>query len=540
MPKTKIAPDKSKKKKKSSAKKRSSAARNSKADTQTLSQADDTQAHSGSGKQLGALDLGSNSFHLLVAREHQGHIQFLDKHKEMVRLAEGLDADKQQMDDSVAARALACLGRFGERLRPLEPENVRIVGTNTLRQIGQSAKFIKQAEEALGHKIEIISGYEEARLIYLGVSHDIGLDVDKRLVIDIGGGSTEIILGRMATPVHLESLHMGCVSMTTRFFRDGKITAKRFDAAINDALLELEPVVQEFLDHGWDTTIGASGTINAVLSVMTDLDVDAETIAPENLQILREALIKAGDVRNIALESLADERKPVFPGGVAILIALFTALDIEQMRAAQSALREGLIYDLLGRQHHDDARDHTVEGLLERFYIDAAQAQRVRETAIGLLSQVAKSWDVTTADDRHLLGWAASLHELGRGISHTGFHKHGAYLIEHLDMPGFARSEQNLLAALVRNHRRKLVLDEWTKAPRSLRLMVVLRLAAVLHRNRGPHTLPHIELAAASNRLTITLPQTWAERHQLTLLDIENEARYLSSAGINLEIAFSD
>lgn len=487
-------------------------------------------------QQLGALDLGSNSFHLLIANENQGRVRILDKHKEMVRLAEGLNG-RGKLNSAVIKRALDCLERFAQRLRPLQPQNVRIVGTNTLRQAQDSGKFIRQAEAILGFPIDIISGHEEARLIYVGVCHALGDDHLTRLVIDIGGGSTELIRGRHFTPESLESLHMGCVSMSQRYFADGKITKERMNKATNGALLELEPIARKFIKLGWESCIGASGTINAVASVLAGIG-DSEEITKSGLEDLRARMIDAGNMDNLALSGLADERRSVFPGGVAILLALFKALDIDTVSASQCALREGLIYDLLGRKHSEDARDQTVNGFTNRYNIDQAQARQVRDTAMGLLSQVAVDWKLTEAEHKHLLGWAANLHEIGMDISHSGYHKHGGYLLENSDMPGFSRTNQHQLAMLVRSHRRKLAPAEITADSdlALLRMIVLLRLAAVFHRSRSHNPWPHIQAKADKKKLILSVPQQWLDEHPLTALDLANEAQYLSAVDVELII----
>ena len=491
----------------------------------------DPSAHH--GKQLAALDLGSNSFHLLIAQESHGRIQVIDKFKEMVRLAEGL-TDDGPISPKVANRALAFLELVSQRLRSIDPANVRIVGTNTLRQ-AKDQKFMAKAEEILGHKIEIISGREEARLIFMGVCHDLGGESTRRLVVDIGGGSTELILGRMTTPETLESLHMGCVSMSQRFFADGRIDKKSMNAAIKHALVELEPVAHEFVSLDWESAVGASGTINTVSDVLTPM-TGSDLITPTALKQLKQALIDAGSVDKLDLEGLSDERKAVFAGGVAILSAIFDALKIREMTAAQAALREGLIYDLLGRQHEDDAREHTVESLIQRYRIDAIHARQVRETAITLLAQIALDWDLVAAQHKLSLAWAASLHEIGMDISHSGYHKHGEYLLENMDLPGFSRSEQRQLAILVRSHRRKLVPELFSDQQDLLRLAVILRLAIVLHRSRSHTPLPHIELKANDKKITLSLPKAWLEDHPLTAEDFANEAKYLQAIELPLHI----
>ena len=488
-------------------------------------------------QQLGALDLGSNSFHLLVAQQSNGRIQVIDKHKEMVRLASGLTNGPMLLPE-VSERALDCLGRLSERLRSVASENLRIVGTNTLRQVGMESHFVKQAEETLGHPIEIISGREEARLIYLGVCHSLGDNSKQQLVIDIGGGSTELIIGQNFQPKTLESLHMGCVSLSERHFPDGSVTAASMNRAIDNALIELEPVMQTYLSRGWEYVLGASGTINSIAGIQLAMGLGT-AITGEHLETIKNRILKQGSTAG--LPGLPIEREEVIAGGLAILIALFRAFKIEVMEPAQSALREGVIYDLLGRQRHEDVRNQTVVDLGRRFAIDEFHADRVRQTAFMLLAQVAAPWRLQQPHHRRLLGWACDLHEIGMDISHSSFHKHGGYLLSNLDMPGFSRSEQYQLAALVAVHRRKLNLthlhihQSWL-----LKLAVILRLACLMHRSRIAEMPPKIALRVDTetypSHLTMALDRPWLDTHPLTHLDLEHEIALLGDAHITLDV----
>jgi len=297
---------------------------------------------------LAAVDLGSNSFHMVVARYSHGQLVIIDRLREMVRLAAGVE-ESGRIDKDVAARALACLHRFGQRLHDMHADSVRVVGTNALRMAHRKQAFLERAREALGHPIEIIAGMEEARLIYSGVAHTMPNEAGKRLVIDIGGGSTELIIGQELTPLELESLQMGCVSLSERFFRDGKISAKRFERARLAARLELEPVQAAFRARGWETCAGSSGTVRAIGEVIRALDPAAATITPAGLNRAIEYCIDAGHTRELTLEPVTEDRRPVFPGGLAILAEIFAVLDIKAMRIAEGAMREGLLYDMLGR-----------------------------------------------------------------------------------------------------------------------------------------------------------------------------------------------
>jgi len=492
--------------------------------------------------ELAALDLGSNSFHLLVAQANHGRIQVIDKIKEMVRLAEGLDAD-DYLVEPVARRALACLERLGQRLRDVPPENVRVVATNTLRRASNAAEFIQRAEAALGHTVEVISGREEARLIYLGVSHALEDQHQRRLVVDIGGGSTEVILGRRFDAEMMESLYMGCVSHSRSHFPDGRVRARQFEEAVNHARQELEPIRRAYREAGWDTAVGASGTILAAQEVLNHMGRDQGGITLHGLEQIRRALVNARDGAALSIPGLPADRAPVFPGGLAILYAIFEALDIERMQATSGALREGVIHDLLGRAAHRDVRDNTVRDLMARYHVDERHSQRVRESALLLLAQVAADWQLTDPDDRQMLGWAADLHEIGMDIAHSQYHKHGGYLLRYMDMPGFSSWEQRQLAVLVRAHRRKFPATDTSfvgaERTRLIRMAVLLRLAVVLHRNRGTRPLPHVGISVDENRdhITVSLPSAWLRRHPLTRLDLQQEAAYLAAIPLQLSVS---
>ncbi|MGD8742475.1 MAG: exopolyphosphatase [Granulosicoccaceae bacterium] len=491
---------------------------------------------------VAAVDLGSNSFHLVVARIVDGHLEIIDRIKEMVRLASGLDEHKNLSADAIE-RALACLERFGQRLRDHETGSVIAVGTNTLRSARGTENFLEQAEEKLGHPIDIISGIEEARLVYQGVSHSLEHDAETRLVIDIGGGSTECIIGRQQLPECMESLYMGCVSYSKRFFPEGQITAKRFKRAVLAARVELEPYESRFGKPHWEEAVGASGTIRTVAEVLLQQNWSERGISLNGLNTLAEHIIKAGHYKEFALAGLSKERAPVFAGGIAILKALFEALGIERMRVASGALREGALIDLLGRLRHDDIRERTVRRFIERFAIDAQQAQRVRDTACYLFDLVEDDWKLKPTE-KDMLCWAAQFHELGLTIAHSQYHKHGAYILRNADLPGFSRHEQEFLASLVRAHRRKFPVTEmetvsrpWKR--RSVHLAVLLRLAVLLQRSRSDVQLSVIRIDAGKKSLRLDLPAEWLAEHPLTQCDLEEESGFLAAAGFELELPVS-
>jgi exopolyphosphatase / guanosine-5'-triphosphate,3'-diphosphate pyrophosphatase len=490
---------------------------------------------------LAAVDLGSNSFHLVVARHSHGQLVIIDRLREMVRLAAGVE-ENGRIDKEVAARALACLQRFGQRLRDMRADSVRVVGTNALRVAHRKQAFLERAREALGHPIEIISGMEEARLIYAGVAHTMPSEPGRRLVVDIGGGSTELIIGEGLTPLELESLQMGCVSLSERFFRDGKISAKRMAAARMAARLELEPVQAAFKRRGWDRTAGSSGTVRAIGESIRELDPQALAITPAGLERASDYVVQAGHVRELKLAPLTEDRRPVFPGGLAILAEIVAGLGIKEMRIADGAMREGLLYDMVGRYTDEDARERTVRGMQQRYHVDFAQAERVEATALDFLEQTRDVWKLQGDPPADLvLKWAARLHEIGLDVSHSGYHRHGAYLLENADMPGFSREEQRLLACVVGGHRRKLALEgleelvpPWDRS--AVQLIVILRLAVLLNRGRSPTALPPIELSAAPKSLELLFPARWLKEHPLTSADLQQEVNYLRPAGLRLRV----
>jgi exopolyphosphatase/guanosine-5'-triphosphate,3'-diphosphate pyrophosphatase len=487
---------------------------------------------------LAAVDLGSNSFHMVVARYSHGQLVILDRLREMVRLAAGL-GDSGRLDDAATERALRCLERFGQRLRAVRADSVRVVGTNALRHAKRKRWFLERARAALGHPIEIISGLEEARLIYSGVAHTSPMSPDKRLVIDIGGGSTEVVIGEGFNPLLLESLSVGCVGLSAAYFDDGRISAKRLERARTAVRLELEPVQEAYRKMGWLNAFGSSGTVRVIGDTLRAINPESPHITLENLNVLAERVVAAGHVDELDLPEVDAERAPVFPAGLAILLEVVENFAIDRVRVAEGAMREGLLYDLMGRFTDEDARVRSVRAMEKRYHIDETQADRVEASAVGLLEQVESDWGLEDPLAESVLRWASRLHETGLDIAHSKYHRHSAYLLEHADMPGFPREEQLLLAALVGGHRRQLsfesledLLPPWDRLAEFL--IVLLRLAVLLHRGRSPQPLPAVSLTVKSRNITLELPQRWIKEHPLTLEDLEQERAYLKDAGFRL------
>jgi len=490
---------------------------------------------------MAAVDLGSNSFHMVVARTYQGHPSIVDRLREMVRLASGLDRHGY-LDSASQERALACLRRFGQRLRDMRADQVRVVGTNTLRRARNSEEFLALAEEALGHPVEVISGIEEARLIYLGVSHHTDSIDGANLVVDIGGGSTELIIGEGHEPKYLESLSIGCVGVSRENFDDGRFSQKRFDRARLAARLELQPVAAAFRRRGWSRAIGSSGTVRAARDVAHELGLVDTGISLTALEAIISEVIGARRIEDLKLPGLGAERAPVFAGGIAILAEVMSTLRIEHMEISSGALREGLLYDMFGRLHDEDARERSIRAMQRRYHVDIEQAARVEATAAALWSQVERSWQLTDGRYRQLLVWAARLHEVGLDIAHSGYHRHGGYLLANADMPGFVRLEQRLLAALVGFHRRKLEdpfiadLPAVWRVP-MFKLIVLLRLAALLNRTRSPSDLPPITLVGGKDLLELKFPSQWLDGNPLTAADLAQEQGWLQARGFDLRVS---
>lgn len=488
---------------------------------------------------VAAVDLGSNSFHMVVARLTGGAITVLDRRRESVRLAAGID-ENGRLGREASERALECLGRFGQRLRHLSHDSVRAVGTNTLRRARREGSFLRKAQARLGHPVEVISGIEEARLIYLGVTASLA-GAGRRLVLDIGGGSTEVIVGEGVEPREMESLYVGCVGMSLRYFPEGRVRRKAWRRAELEAMQEFEPIAERYRGLGWGEAVGSSGTVRATANVIDAAGWGSGGITPEGLERIKAALLDAGSSTSSRLEGLSAERAPVFPGGVVVLLAAFRSLGIERLRVAQGALREGVLEDLIGRLQRRDRRQRSVRALARRYHVDPEQARRVALTARKLLHQVARAWGIEGDQAEKLIGWAAELHEIGLDIAHAGYHKHGAYVISNANLYGFSLQEQRVVAALVRCQRRKLrssVFDDlqgdWRRTTK--RLAVLLRIAVALHRDRRPKGPPPFEASANEKELVLTFPEGWLDQSPLTRADLQAAAKSLDVVGVRLSV----
>ena len=482
---------------------------------------------------LAAVDLGSNNFRLQVARVEGDQLYMLDGLREQVRLAAGLTADKY-LDSEAQQRALAALGKFAERLRDLPAEAVRVVGTNSLRVAKNAPDFIPQAERVLGFPIEVIAGHEEARLIYLGVAHGMPQSNENRLVIDIGGGSTEFIVGNGLTPLMLESLYMGCVSFGSRFFPDGKITRQNLKQAELAARVELQTIVTEFKGQ-WKEALGSSGTARSIADILDQNDYSKGGITLDGLEKLRAYMLKVGDVQKLELPGLRPDRVATLAGGFSIMYAAFRELDITLMRTALGALREGVLYDLWGRFHDNDMRDVTVKQFMQRYHADADQATRVGKLARTFARQF--SSDKISEEELHMLGWAAGLHEIGISVAHAGYHKHTAYILANADMPGFSKKEQVRLSMLTLAHRGNLGrLQGQLKRTDDFILAMSLRLAVLFYRNRSDIGLPDLHSRFGGGKFHLAIDPEWLEQNPLTETALQDDVKQWKSLGVSLQI----
>jgi exopolyphosphatase/guanosine-5'-triphosphate,3'-diphosphate pyrophosphatase len=490
---------------------------------------------------VAAVDLGSNSFRMLVAQvvhtPSGTQLRPIDTLRESVRLAAGL-TDNKLLGNDAYQRGITAIRRFGERIRGFDPSQVRAVATNTLRVAKNAPSFVRDAEQALGFPIEIIAGVEEARLIYIGAAHEVSAVQGNRLVVDIGGGSTELIIGKGYEPKLMESLYIGCVSHSLRFFPKGNIDAHAFKEAELAARREIQVISGAYLKSGWKQVIGSSGTARALAELIAENNfnghVDGLTmgrvngssglITRDGLRAMKRHLLKHEHINQVELAGLKDDRRGVWPGGLAIMIAVFDELGIENMEVTDAALRVGVLYDLLGRSQHDDMRFVTVEQFMQRYAVDREQAKRVGNLAAEFLAQLPKPDSESRSDNIALLQWAANLHEIGLSISHNGYHKHSAYIAGNADMPGFSKNDQARLAALLIGHAGKLGKLANNASFSDWRMLFCLRLAQVLCRGRSDNHLPKVKVSEHDGAYLVSLSKEWANEHPLTEFSLQKEA----------------
>lgn len=484
---------------------------------------------------IAAVDMGSNSFRLQVGRIVGNQIYPLDSLKETVRLAAGLTPEKQ-LDDASQQRALTALARFGERLRDFAPDAVRAVATNTLRVAKNGPAFLQQAEATLGFPIEIIAGREEARLIYLGVAHTLPDPRVRHLVVDIGGGSTEFIIGQNIEPIRLESLYMGCVGYSLRFFPEGRIDKRGMKEAELAARRELQTIVHAYRDAGWQEAVGSSGTAKTIRDILQLNGLADGDITHDGLERLRGRLTQSGTAGRAGLQGMRADRMPVIPGGVAIMSAVFKEFGIERMVFSEGALRLGVLYDLLGRYHHDDLRGASVNRFMQRYEVDLQQAARVARTALTLYRQLRPQDDIQESPAAQFLAWAARLHEIGISVAHSSYHKHSAYILANADMPGFSKRDQALLSRLVLAHRGKLERLALTAESPEWLLIFCLRVAALLHRARDDAPLPELHVEMGARGFQLQVDRDWLAGAPLTAAVLEEETAQWANVGIEFRL----
>ena len=482
---------------------------------------------------VAAVDLGSNSFRMLVAQVVKTpsgtQLRPIDTLRESVRLAAGL-TDNKLLGNDAYQRGITAIRRFGERIRGFDPANVRAVATNTLRVAKNAPHFIREAEEALGFPIEVIAGVEEARLIYIGAAHEVPAVQGNRLVVDIGGGSTELIIGKGYEPRLMESLYIGCVSHSLRFFPKGNIDSHAFKEAELAARREIQVISESYLKAGWKQVIGSSGTARALAELISENNFNGQVdgsdglITRDGLRAMKKHLLKYEHINQVDLQGLKDDRRSVWPGGLAIMIAVFDELGIESMEVTDAALRIGVLYDLLGRSQHEDMRFVTVEQFMQRYAVDREQAKRVGNLAAEFLAQLPKPEEESRADNIALLQWAANLHEIGLSISHNGYHKHSAYIAGNADMPGFSKNDQARLAALLIGHTGKLGKLANNASFSDWRMLFCMRLAQVLCRGRSDVNLPKVKVSEHNGDYLVSLSKDWAKEHPLTEFSLQKEA----------------
>jgi exopolyphosphatase/guanosine-5'-triphosphate,3'-diphosphate pyrophosphatase len=486
-----------------------------------------------------AVDLGSNSFHLLVARREHGELRVLDRIREMVRLGGGLNSEGE-LDADTRQRATACLAIFEQRLRGIPDGNIRAVGTQTFRRMKDANAFLTEAESALGCNIDIIGGHEEARLIYLGVSQGVSGHDERKLVIDIGGGSTELVIGESQEIIELESLQYGCVSVTRQYFGTGKINQKSWKKALRAVRSDMQELQLRYTRAGWTTAIGSSGTLRAITSICRmngwcERDVDFPA-----LKQLKEALLQFESVAEVSLEGLSDKRQPVLVGGLVIAYACFKTLGIKSIKESEFALREGVLHDLLGRIEHRDPRDKTVQAFSARYGVDREQAERVKRCALEACGQIADDMFLGAAH-RELLAWAADLHETGLGISHSQFQQHSGYLVENSDMAGFTNQERLFLATLVRYQRGTMPAEIGSMLPSRLHeplrvTLFCLRFACILCRTRDDTAVPAFKLRTLDHVISVSFSEDWIDTHPLTIADLQQEYGQLEAVGLRFTV----
>ena len=484
-----------------------------------------------------AIDIGSNSFHMLITKIDHGELRPIDALSEKIQLGAGLRNGK--LSETSIKSGLACLSRFREMLSGFSNKNVRVVGTNALRKAKNRLDFIEPAQEILGVPIEVIYGREEARLVYLGAAHSLADDSNSRLVIDIGGGSTEFIIGQKFEPLILDSLQIGCVSFAEKHFPNGKITKKAFQAAYDAAALEISHISSKFLAAGWGDCVGSSGTLQSIETIAITNGWTQTGINLEALHQLKEHILMFSDFDKVKIEGLNESRRNVIVTGAAISLAIFSIMNITSMKISKGALREGVVYDLLGRLSHEDVRERTIKGLMQRYGVDQTEAFSVAERTQRFFHSVKKAWELNSHDN-DILYWASLTHEIGMVISHKHYNRHSSYLLRNSDLPGFSQGEQEKLSLITNTHRGKIknfFLEDFSKkdSQQLSRMIALIRLSVLLKYTEKPSGELNLELTAENSTLTLRFQKNWLDTHPLTRQAIEKEKIVLAEIGITLQ-----
>lgn len=470
--------------------------------------------------QLAAIDLGSNSFRLEIARVEGERIITEGSWKETIRLAAGIDKNGN-ISEEAQQRGLNALRRIAEKIQGFPRTQVRAVGTQTLRAAKNSKEFLDKAEKILDCKVEILRGKEEARLIFEGCSFALPPSDKRRLIVDIGGASTECVIGRGHHMIEGESFHVGCVNTSVTFFKDRKITPQNFRRAVLDAAAVLEGCQYKFVKGNWDEAYGSSGTINAVSSLLASLHVTDGSITMHALELLKDKILKAESIDKLKFEGLKEDRREVLAGGVAVLIAVFHKLNIDVMKSADGALRYGILYELAGRKLQKDPREASIEQIKTAFHVNEEQAARVAEIAVGLLKSLSPD---TSEENIRFLTWAANLHETGLTLSRSDYHKHSEYLIRNSDIAGFSRQEQERLAAIVLGHRGNLKKVEPILASKlNAELVFCLRVATIIAHARREIRIPRMTASLHEHTFTLAIPKEWLKEHPVVEYLLEEE-----------------
>jgi exopolyphosphatase/guanosine-5'-triphosphate,3'-diphosphate pyrophosphatase len=485
------------------------------------------------------VDLGSNSFHMLITRQLAESVQVVDKIKRKVRLAAGL-SEANILSEQAMAKGLECLSFFAERLQDIPEKNIRIVATATLRLAHNRADFIAKAELILGHKVTLLSGIAEAEHIYLGVAHT-SLSAHKRLVLDIGGASTEIVVGRGFTIKKAHSLNVGCVTYNQQYFPNGTLTAENFNRAISAAELAIALIKKDFCDIGWQCVLGGSGTMQA-LAEMLNYQHKPSVLSLDFLYQVRAQLLTFTDINSVNLPGLSTERSPVIVSGLAILIALFQQFSIQELTLSSGALREGLLYEMLPDSHTTNIRLRTIRALSQRFHIDQQHADSVKRQINTIFTQLKSTWNLPDDNAFALLLASGDLHEIGLLLEYKYHQQHSAYILTHADLAGFSQSDRQLLVSFVSLYKGdiNLALIEQQSAiddETAKKLLIILRLAIKLCRRRKDDELPDYQISLNDKAIYLCLPKAWLMQHALIHDELKQENAHIARLGYRLHIA---